>query len=107
MDAVLTALAPSAADALPALCRRFHVRQLDLIGSAADGRFDPARSDLDFVVEFEEDARLPWFGEYFRLRDGLADLFGREVDLLTEPALENPYLRRAIESQRKRVFSAD
>ena len=35
-----------------ALCRRFHVRRLDLFGSAARGDFDPERSDLDFLVEF-------------------------------------------------------
>ena len=34
--------------ALQALCRRFGVRRLDLFGSAATGRFDPALSDLDF-----------------------------------------------------------
>ncbi len=52
---------------LPALCRRFGVRRLDLFGSAASGRFDPGRSDLDFVVSFAD--LLPpaayadaWFG---------------------------------------------
>jgi hypothetical protein len=41
-------------DVLPELCRRFHVRRLDLFGSAATGHnFDPVRSDLDFLVSFE------------------------------------------------------
>ena len=35
------------------LCRRFHVRRLEVFGSAARGDFDPARSDLDFLVEFQ------------------------------------------------------
>jgi len=38
---------------LRALCRRFHVRRLDVFGSAARGDFDPVRSDLDFLVEFD------------------------------------------------------
>jgi predicted nucleotidyltransferase len=38
------------------LCRRFHVRRLDLFGSAAREDFDPARSDLDFLVEFDPQA---------------------------------------------------
>ena len=33
------------------LCRRYHVRRLDLFGSAARGDFVPARSDLDFLVD--------------------------------------------------------
>ena len=37
---------------LLALCRKYDVRRLDLIGSAARDDFDFSRSDLDFVVEF-------------------------------------------------------
>jgi predicted nucleotidyltransferase len=40
-------------DELRAVCRRFHVRRLDLCGSAARGDFDPQRSDVDFLVEFD------------------------------------------------------
>lgn len=43
--------------AIAELCRRFGVRRLDLFGSAAMGRFDPQRSDLDFLVEFEPEAQ--------------------------------------------------
>ena len=39
---------------LKELCRRYRVRRLDVFGSAATSRgFDPQRSDLDFLVEFE------------------------------------------------------
>ncbi|MGN6033725.1 MAG: nucleotidyltransferase family protein, partial [Thermomicrobiales bacterium] len=34
-----------------ALCERFDVRRLELFGSAATGRFDPAHSDIDFLVD--------------------------------------------------------
>jgi uncharacterized protein len=35
------------------ICRRFGVRRLAVFGSAARGEdFDPARSDLDFLVKF-------------------------------------------------------
>jgi len=104
MDPIPTALAAAAPDALPALCRRFHVRQLDLFGSAADGRFDPTHSDLDFLVAFEALPGSAYADAYFGLRDALTGLFGREVDLVTEPALENPYLRRQVEAQRLRLF---
>jgi hypothetical protein len=42
---------------LEELCRRFHVRRLDLFGSATGDDFDSERSDLDFLVEF--DPRAP------------------------------------------------
>ena len=37
---------------LEQLCRAHHVRRLDLFGSAAAGRFQSERSDLDFLVDF-------------------------------------------------------
>ena len=40
---------------IPDLCRRFGVARLELFGSAASGAFDPQRSDLDFLVEFDAD----------------------------------------------------
>ena len=38
---------------LERLCLRYHVRRLGLFGSAAAGPYDSARSDLDFLVEFQ------------------------------------------------------
>jgi predicted nucleotidyltransferase len=104
MDDILTALPAGAVDAIPDLCRRFHVRRLDLFGSAADGRFDRARSDFDLLVAFEDLPDHLYPDTYFDLREALVDLLGREVDLLTESALENPYLRRQIAMQRLQLF---
>ena len=92
--------------AVRALCRRFGVRRLDLFGSAATGRFDPSRSDLDFLVEFEQMEPSPYATAYWDLRQGLERLFGRSIDLLTEPALVNPYLRRQIESEKRNLYPA-
>jgi predicted nucleotidyltransferase len=90
--------------ALRALCRRFHVRRLDLFGSAATGRFDPARSDLDFLVEFEEPHIGGYANGYFGLLEALEALFGRSIDLLTHPGLKNPYLRKQVLGERRMVF---
>jgi len=90
--------------ALAELCRRFGVRRLDIFGSAATGHFDPARSDLDFLVEFETPPAGGFRGPYFGLLEALETLFGRKVDLLTIPGLKNPYLRRQILSERRMLF---
>jgi uncharacterized protein len=92
---------------LRALCHRFRVRRLDLFGSAATGRFDPSRSDLDFLVEFEPMEPSPYAKACWGLREGLGRLFGRPIDLLTEAALVNPYLRRQIESEKITLFRRD
>ena len=91
---------------LPDVCRRFRVRRLDLFGSAADGRFDPARSDIDLLVSFEDRAGQDYAKRYFGLWEELTELYGRPVDLVIEESVENPYLRRQIERQRKRLYEA-
>ena len=91
---------------LAALCRRFHVRRLDLFGSAAREDFDPVRSDLDFLVEFEPDHFSRGLAAYFGFKDALEALFGRKVDLVEAGAVRNPYLRRSIETDRKAVYAA-
>ncbi|HEU0155554.1 MAG TPA: nucleotidyltransferase family protein [Stellaceae bacterium] len=92
---------------LGALCRRFHVRRLDLFGSAARGDFDPERSDLDFLVEFDRahpDALS--LRTYFGLKEGLEGLLGRPVDLVEPGAVRNPYLKASIEGSREPVYAA-
>lgn len=92
---------------LDALCRRYHVCRLDLFGSAARADFDPARSDFDFLVEFDRghpDALS--LATYFGLKDSLEALFGRPVDLVEPRAVENPYLKASIDRSREPVFAA-
>jgi predicted nucleotidyltransferase len=84
--------------------RKFHVRRLDLFGSAATGNLDRARSDVDLLVEFEAMAPSAYAAAYFGLRAAAETLLGRPVDLMTEAALANPYLRRRIEGERRALF---
>ena len=89
---------------LEQLCRRFHVRRLDLFGSAASDDFDPAHSDLDFLVEFEPEALS--FDIYFDLKESLEAVFGRSVDLVEPSAIRNPYFKASVERSREFVFEA-
>lgn len=93
-------------DELTELCRRFHVRRLDLFGSAARDDFDPAASDIDFLVEFDRAAPQHPFDAYFGLKEALEELFGRPVDLVEAGAVRNPYLKASIEQSRENVFAA-
>lgn len=90
-----------------AVCRRFHVRRLDVFGSAADGvEFDPERSDVDFVVEFEPEHAPPSLGDFFSLRDALQLALGRPVDLVVESGVRNPFIRTAITRSKEPVYAA-
>ena len=91
-------------DALADLCRRYGVQSLYLFGSAVSGRLRPT-SDLDFLVDMTD--RQPT-GAYARRYLGLAEelerLFERRVDLVTEQAVRNPYLRQEILATRELVY---
>ena len=89
-------------DQLIALCREFGIARLEVFGSAATDAFDPKRSDIDFIVEYPPDYDFgPWLHRYFALRDRLADLFGRPVDLVMAGAMRKPrFIESANESRR-------
>ena len=54
------------------LCKRFHVKRLEVFGSAARGSdFDPARSDVDLLVTYESSTSRPTLEEYFAFREQL------------------------------------
>lgn len=80
---------------LAELCRRAGVRRLEVFGSALRSDFDPAMSDLDFLVEFDDLPPAKYADAYFALKECLEGLFGRPVDLITEASLENPVLPRS------------
>lgn len=87
------------------LCRRMDVRRLELFGSAARGDFDPAHSDLDFLVEFDDAAR-PALTAYFELKESLEAMFGRPVDLVMPDAVRNPFVKADIEKTRQLLYAA-
>ncbi|MCX7992169.1 MAG: nucleotidyltransferase domain-containing protein [Fimbriimonadales bacterium] len=92
---------------IAAICRRYGVRYLDLFGSATEpGHFEPHRSDYDFVVEFENLSNTDAFRRFMGLKLDLEAALQRPVDLLIERAVKNPFLRKAIEHQRVRIYES-
>lgn len=88
------------------LCRRYRVRRLELFGSAAAGGYEPAISDLDFLVEFEELDPPAYADAYFGLQESLSALYQRPVDLVVPAAVHNPYFLRSIERNRALLYAA-
>ncbi len=93
-------------DKIAELCRRYRVRRLELFGSAINDRFDPQRSDVDFLVEFEPLADGEHADAYFGLLESLKSLLARPVDLVMTRAIRNPYFLEAIEPTRTLLYAA-
>src|SRR5438034_3136572 len=62
-------------------CRARGIRKLSLFGSVLRDDFDPGRSDVDVLAEFEPEVHpgLKFFG----YGDELAEIIGRKVDFNT------------------------
>lgn len=100
----MTELVEKQLAALSDLCRRYGVKRLYLFGSGASDQLQ-ASSDLDFLVEMaDRQPNAAYAGRYVDLAEQLEHLFSRRVDLLTEQAIRNPYLRREIQATRKLVY---
>jgi len=93
-------------DQLKSICRRFHISRLEVFGSAVDGSFDPKRSDLDFLVEFDCSESVNAFHQFFGFQRALSALFGRRVDLVTAKAMRNPYFIEAVNQSRMLIYAA-
>ncbi|HEY6342825.1 MAG TPA: nucleotidyltransferase family protein [Bryobacteraceae bacterium] len=84
-------------DKIAEICRKYHVRQMGIFGSAARGEAT-ADSDVDILVEFLPDSGM----SLFRLDDlnrELEEMLGRRVDLASKRGLKprvRPYVMRDL-----------
>jgi len=92
-------------DRIRAACARRGVSFLELVGSAARDDFDPGRSDIDVLVDFPD--QVPdLFGSYMGLRDDLAEILGRPVDVITLRGVRNPLLLESLRRDAVRLYAA-
>lgn len=90
--------------AVERLCRELGVKRLDLFGSATSDEFDPERSDLDFLYQFNDP--FSSFDNFFELQEGLEEIFERRVDLVPDKRSENRFFREAVRRTRRPFYAA-
>jgi uncharacterized protein len=88
------------------LCRELSVRRLDVFGSAVGDRFDPQSSDVDVLVEFDIGPNFNYYDRYFDLKEGLEQILGRPVDLVTASSIQNPYFKQHVMETREALYAA-
>ncbi|MGO1950475.1 MAG: nucleotidyltransferase family protein [Mycobacteriaceae bacterium] len=87
------------------VCIRFDVARLKVFGSRATGQFDPVSSDIDFLVEFQPTA-AGGIGPFLALKEQLEQVVGRNVDLVEESAVRNPFFYRHVLAEAVDVYEA-
>ena len=85
------------------LCKRHKVHKLFVFGSVLTSRFNDD-SDVDLVVDFNKTEVEDYFDNYFDFKYSLQDLLGREIDLLEEQTIKNPYLKKNIDSTKMLIY---
>ena len=75
-----------------------------VFGSAATGNFND-KSDIDFLVRFKSELTPLEKGElWWNLHDSLREFFKREIDIVTENSLKNPYFIKEIDETKVLIY---
>lgn len=91
--------------ALEQMVRCYHIRRLELFGSAARGELRPD-SDIDLLVEFEP-AQAPSLWASREMLEDFSRLFGgKPVDISPPEILRNPYRRKTIKQEAQVLYEA-
>ena len=91
-------------DKIEDFCRRWKIKEFALFGSVLREDFRPD-SDVDVLVSFAPDGGIT-FDNRVEMLDELAEIFGREVDLVEKGTIRNPFRRHEILTTKEVVYAA-
>ena len=90
-------------DDIYSFCNKHKVAKLFVFGSLLTDKYKED-SDLDFLVDFSGVDLYDYADNYFDLKYSLEKLLKREIDLLEDKAIKNPFLRKSIDSTKKLIY---
>lgn len=90
-------------DQIKKLCIKHSVKSLFAFGSAVSGRLK-MDSDIDLIVDIDSTDPYIYADNYFDLKFELESLFHRQVDLLEQKTLKNPYLQKELDRTKVLVY---
>lgn len=92
-------------DKIVALCKKYKVNKLWVFGSILTDRFNDD-SDVDLSVRFDKD-RIPlleYADNYLDFLEDLKKLFSRDVDLITEDSVTNPFFIKELNATKQQIY---
>ena len=100
----MNAIVKSNLSAIQTLMKGHGVVRAFLFGSAATDKMTD-NSDIDFLVSFDDALDFTEYtNNYFALMYSLQDLLKRDVDIVAEETVTNPYLLQRINMQKIAVL---
>ena len=85
-------------------CRDWRITELSFFGSVVRDDFRPD-SDVDVLVTFATDAEWSLF-DLVQMQEDLQGMLRRDVHLVEEAGLRNPFRRRAILRDKQVIYAA-
>ncbi len=85
-------------------CAKWKISEFSLFGSVLREDFRPS-SDVDVLVRFNDDAGWDLF-DIVEMKEELKSIFRREVDLVEQGAIRNPFRRQSILSSKETLYAA-
>jgi predicted nucleotidyltransferase len=88
------------------ICSSLSIKSLYLFGSALEETFSD-ESDIDFIFSFEDALSVvDYTKNYFVFKERLENLLGRDVDLIAEHTISNPFFMESIAQRKRLVYEA-
>lgn len=85
------------------LCEKYRVRTFSAFGSVNRDDFNED-SDIDFVVDFNENDPFKYTDLYFELKENLEDLLKRQIDLIEERGIKNRFFKKELDATKVLIY---
>ncbi len=92
-------------DEIKTLCQKNKVKNLYVFGSVLTDRFTD-NSDIDLIVDIDSDDPLDYADNYFNLKFALEELLKRQIDLLENKTIKNPFIRESIDRSKSLLYAS-
>ncbi len=86
------------------LCKSHNVKNLYAFGSAVTENFNEDSSDIDLLIEIDNDDPIERGENLMNIWDKFEDFFQKKVDLLTNSSIKNPILRKNIDATKVLIY---
>lgn len=85
------------------LCKTHKVKSLYAFGSVLTDKFNK-ESDVDLIVDFQQLDVLDYGDNYYELKFSLESILKRNIDLLEEKAIKNPFLLKTLNQNKQLIY---
>lgn len=89
------------------LCSSLNIKTLYVFGSVVSADKFTENSDVDFLISFKDGiSSEEYTNNYFELQHKLRALLNRNIDIITEKTLSNPFFVENINKTKQLIYEA-